>query len=74
VGINLWIFGDLDSGKFALPIDFLAPDLREAVASGRTKCLQAPCCPLCGHPEFAQPTWYCRNCGVRQITDQQAAA
>jgi S1-C subfamily serine protease len=65
VGINLWGLGNLDSGKFAVPIDYLTEDIADALRYGRDKCLKATYCPACGFLDYGQATWYCRNCGVQ---------
>jgi S1-C subfamily serine protease len=65
VGINLWGWGTLASGKFALPLDYVIDDIHQAVRWGRDRCLEARCCALCGFAEIDHPTWYCRNCGAR---------
>jgi S1-C subfamily serine protease len=65
VGINLWIWGSVGSGKFALPIDYVTGDIEQAIRWGKDRCLQLKCCPECGFTEGDRPTWFCRNCGVR---------
>jgi hypothetical protein len=66
VGVNLWGWGALASGKFALPLDYVVDDVRRAARAGRGRCLEVRCCPLCGFAEFDRPTWFCRNCGIRR--------
>jgi len=39
--------------------------LKIAIAAGRETCLKAAYCPVCGFTDFAEPAWYCRNCGVQ---------
>jgi ribosomal protein L37AE/L43A len=63
MGINLWGVGEVDSGKFAVRIDYLAADIEFAVTTGRDACVAAAYCPACGYAQFEASTWYCRNCG-----------
>ena len=63
IGINLWGLGDFDAAKFSVPVDYLAGEIASALAHGRDACLKALYCPVCGFSDFAEPTWYCRNCG-----------
>jgi S1-C subfamily serine protease len=66
IGVNLWGWGMLASGKFALPIDYLTEEIAEVVRAGRQHCLAGSCCRACGNLELQASTWYCRNCGFRQ--------
>jgi S1-C subfamily serine protease len=66
VAINLWGWGNVDNARFALPLDYLTEDLSAAIAHGRSACLAAPVCPLCGFTAYERPTWFCRNCGAAQ--------
>jgi S1-C subfamily serine protease len=72
VGINLWGLGNLDSGKFAVPMDYLTQDIAEALKYGRNKCLKATYCLACGFTDYGRSTWYCRNCGVQFAQESQA--
>lgn len=65
VGITLWGLGDVDSAKFAVPIDYLTEDIQEAVRQKTENCLKATYCPACGFNDYGSPTWYCRNCGAQ---------
>lgn len=69
VGITLWGLGNVDSAKFAVPIDYLTEDIQSAVNLGTARCLKATYCPACGYNDYSQPTWYCRNCGVQFVDE-----
>ena len=64
MGINLWGMGEVDSEKFALPVDYLTEDIATAVSKGRQLCLSAAYCRACGYADFEKATWFCRNCGT----------
>jgi serine protease Do len=65
VGITVWGLGQVNAARFAVPIDYLTEDLFAAALAGRERCLSAHYCRSCGYTDYTQPTWYCRNCGVR---------
>jgi S1-C subfamily serine protease len=67
VGINVWGLGSLSSGKFAVPVDYLEPDIQAASRAGRERSAAAPYCPACGHAHYVEATWYCRNCGSSRL-------
>jgi S1-C subfamily serine protease len=69
IGINVWEWGTLDSGKFALPVDYFADAVADVVSAGRRRCLSSRCCLSCGHLhlEAAPSTRFCRVCGSRQL-------
>jgi len=67
VGMNIWQYGDLASGKFALPVDYVLEDVREAVARGRRACLLSQYCLACGHLRRAGIAWWCENCGSQAL-------
>jgi S1-C subfamily serine protease len=69
IGINLWGLGDFDAAKFSVPVDYLKDDLKTAIQAGREACLKAAYCLVCGFADFAQPTWFCRNCGVQWASE-----
>jgi ribosomal protein L37E len=56
--------GSVDAANFALPLDYLWNDLKEASTKGKQECLVSFYCRSCGHTEYARPTWYCRTCGL----------
>lgn len=68
VGINAWIIRNVGAAKFALPIDYLTEDIATAVSKGWKNCLAATYCRACGYTDYAQPEWYCRNCGIHFAT------
>jgi S1-C subfamily serine protease len=70
IALNLWGLGDIDSAKFALPLDYFTEDLAAAVRHGRAACLKAVLCRECGFADYDTPTWFCRNCGVAQNLDK----
>lgn len=72
VGINEWILQNVGAAKFALPIDYLTHDINTALASGRDRCVAALYCPACGMTDYAQPTWFCRGCGVQFVAADAA--
>jgi S1-C subfamily serine protease len=71
IGINLWGLGDFDAAKFSVPVDYLAEDLKIAIHAGKEACLQATYCPICGYADFAESTWFCRNCGVQWVVKDE---
>jgi S1-C subfamily serine protease len=60
-------WGDLDSGKFALPVDYVVDDIASAVALGRTKCLRADYCLSCGAMDTGPRAKWCRQCGSSMV-------
>lgn len=74
VGINEWIIVGVGAAKFSLPIDYLLDDIAQAVALGRDACLAARFCATCGNFDPAEPTWFCRSCGVQFAPPQEPAA
>jgi S1-C subfamily serine protease len=69
VGLTVFVLQGVGSAKFALPLDYLAQEIRRALASGRAACLAAPYCRWCGHAHFDSPTWFCRNCGAQRYAE-----
>jgi hypothetical protein len=65
LAINLWGLGDYDAAKFSVPVDYLAGEIAAALKHSKEACLKALYCPVCGFCDYAEPTWYCRNCGVQ---------
>ena len=65
IGINLWGLGNFDAAKFSIPVDYLKTDIQAAISAGREKCLAAIYCQNCGFADFAEGTWFCRNCGIQ---------
>ena len=65
VGIAVWGWGNVASAKFAIPINYLTEDIKLSVEKGRNKCLKAKYCVVCGFTDFELPTWYCKNCGIK---------
>jgi S1-C subfamily serine protease len=74
VGINEWILVNVGAAKFALPIDYVTDDINAAIAYGRDRCVTALYCPACGATDYAQPTWFCRSCGVQFAPAEPAGA
>lgn len=63
VAISVWQEGHVDSGKFAVPVDYFVGEIKDAIALGRKACLRAHYCLACGHLEVRNPRWYCPVCG-----------
>jgi S1-C subfamily serine protease len=71
VGITLWGMGQFDAAKFVVPIDYVTSDIQQAIEHGRNKCIRATYCQACGYTEYDSPTWFCRNCGVQLVRENQ---
>ena len=67
VAVSTWKWGDLDSGKFAVPVDYFIDDIEEAVALGRQRCLKGRYCLACGHLEVDRSLQYCPACGSERV-------
>ncbi len=74
VGINEWIIMGVGAAKFSLPIDYLRDDIAQAISLGRDACLTARYCPACGNFDPAEPTWFCRSCGIQFVINAEPEA
>jgi S1-C subfamily serine protease len=74
VGISQWILQGVGAAKFALPIDYLRDDIAQAISLGRDACLMARYCPACGNTDLAEPTWFCRTCGIQFVAAAEPEA
>jgi S1-C subfamily serine protease len=64
VAVSAWQVEDLDSGKFAVPVDWYLDDIAEIAALGRADSVKGCYCLACGHLETRRrPTW-CPVCGA----------
>jgi S1-C subfamily serine protease len=64
VAVSAWQVENLDSGKFAVPVDWYLDDIAEVVSLGRAGSLKGWYCLACGHLETkGRPTW-CPVCGA----------
>jgi hypothetical protein len=67
VAITAWQIENLDSGKFAVPVDWFVGDIEEVVEFGRAGCLKARYCLACGHLEATRRLDWCPVCGSDAI-------
>jgi S1-C subfamily serine protease len=67
VAITAWQIENLDSGKFAVPVDWFVEDIAEVVSLGRSGCLKARYCLACGHLESRRRLDWCPVCGSEAI-------
>lgn len=67
VAVSTWKSGDLDSGKFAVPVDYLLDDIATVLSLGRAACLRARYCLTCGHLEVTRRLAWCPTCGATHV-------
>ena len=67
MAISVWKFGDLDSAKFAIPVDYVADEIAQAVALGRKACLKGRYCLACGHLDLTPTRRTCPICGSEEV-------
>ena len=67
VGINVLQYADIDSAKFALPVDYVAADVGKALDLGRRECLRGQYCLACGNLRVEGWDWWCHNCGSQGL-------
>jgi S1-C subfamily serine protease len=72
VAVSAWQVENLDSGKFAVPVDWFLDDIGELVSLGRTGCLKGRYCLACGHLETRRRLEWCPICGARAIASGRA--
>jgi len=67
VAISAWQIEQLDSGKFAVPVDWFADDIAAVLSLGRAGSLKARYCLACGHLESQRRLAWCPVCGSEAI-------
>ena len=64
VGVNCWKFTQVDAAKMALPIDYLADEIRTAAADGPARYTSGQVCNICGSFDYEIQEWFCPTCGA----------
>jgi S1-C subfamily serine protease len=67
VAVSAWQVENVDSGKFAVPVDWYLDDIAEVVSLGRSGSLRARYCLACGHLETTHQLRWCPLCGSDAI-------
>jgi S1-C subfamily serine protease len=67
VAVSAWQVEDVDSGKFAVPVDWYLDDIAEVVSLGRSGSLKARYCLACGHLETKRRLRWCPVCGADAV-------
>jgi rubrerythrin len=67
VAVSAWQVENLDSGKFAVPVDWYLDDIAEVVSLGRAGGLRGWYCPACGHLETKRQLKWCPVCGSDSV-------
>jgi S1-C subfamily serine protease len=63
VAVNSWFSQDLEAGKFAVPVDYVADDIARLAALGRARSLAGSYCASCGQVEVGSRPRLCPVCG-----------
>ena len=67
VAVSAWQVENVDSGKFAVPVDWYQDDIVEVVSLGRWGSVMARYCLTCGHLETTRQLKWCPVCGSDAI-------
>jgi len=67
VAVSAWQVENVDSGKFAVPVDWYLDDIAEVVSLGRAGSLKGWYCLACGHLETTHRPIWCPVCGSEAL-------